>query len=526
MPSDVAGLAASFRIGEAHMAPFLLAARAAETPAAVALQNVATGESWSYQELLDSVRRYASAFVAAGLEPGDFVVTMVPEQGDGIRTWLGAAFAGAVEVPINPRYRGSLLRELLAEVSPRLLVASSSVLADIDPDDLAAAGTIMTIDSGPAGRAARSAHALASFSGGAVTVSGPPALRAGDVAAVIFTSGTTGPSKGVILTWAGVYQMVSWVPADAYGPGDGVFCPLPMFHLAAKSAFTNALARQARFAYRAKFSASSFLDDVRSAGCTTANIVGPMFSMLAGVPERPDDASGPLRVIICGPMIPDIEHVKRRFGVDVVTCYGMTEIGSVLTTTYEHGPWNSCGRVRAGFPWPEVRIVDADGRDVVPGAVGELIVRPAQRIAFSPGYLNDPSGTAQAWRDGWFHSGDALRTDESGNYYLVDRYKDAIRRRGENVSSFEIESIVTAHPAVSECAAVGVPGAHGDDDILIFLIPAESGEVDTEKLGAWVDERVPPHMRPSQYRVVADFPRNATTMRVKKYELRRMARDA
>jgi crotonobetaine/carnitine-CoA ligase len=495
--------------GGPQLAPHLLVARAAEMPAAVALQNVASGESWGYRELLDSVRYHAGAFIAAGLRPGDYLATMLTDQGAAVRTWLGAAWAGAVEVPLNPWHRGQLLSELLARVSPRLLVTEAEILARLDPADLVAAGTVLSLDRLP---------------DRGTPVTAPPAVQAGDVAAVIFTSGTTGPAKGVLVTWAGVYQMVSWVPAGAYGPGDGVFCPLPMFHLAAKSAFTNALARSARFVYRPKFSAPMFLDDVRSADCSTANIVGPMLAMLHGLPERPDDAANPLRAVVCGPMIPEIEAFKQRFGVGVVTCYGMTEIGSVLTTSYEHGPWNSCGRRRADFPWPEVRIVDAAGTDVRPGQVGELIVRPGDSAGFSLGYLGQPDATALAWRDGWFHSGDALRMDEAGNYYLVDRYKDAIRRRGENVSSQEIESVVAAHPEVAECAAVGIPGAFGDDDIMVFVLAAKPGGIDTEELRAWVAARVPPHMRPSEYRQVADFPRNATTMRVKKYELRRIAR--
>jgi crotonobetaine/carnitine-CoA ligase len=315
--------------------------------------------------------------------------------------------------------------------------------------------------------------------------------------------------------------MVSWLPEDAFGPGEAVYCPMPMFHLAAKSTFTNALARGARFVYRTKFSASTFLDDVRAGECTTANIVGPMLSMVSATPERPDDARSSLRLIACGPLIPEIEAFKERFGVQIVTCYGMTEIGSVLTTGYHHGPWNSCGRARADYPWPQVRIVDEHGHDVPVGTVGELIVRPGERMAFSPGYLSDPRATAEAWRGGWFHSGDALRADQDGHYVLVDRYKDAIRRRGENVSAFELESIIQGHPGVAECAAVGVPGPHGDDDIFVFLIA--DGDIPLDELRTWIESRVPPYMRPSGYQLMADFPRNATTMRVKKYELRSLA---
>jgi len=470
------------------------------------LENVESGTAWTHAELLDSVRRWATTLAANGVRPGDHVATMLLDQADGMRTWLGSAFAGAVEAPLNPQHRGELLRAALERVAPRVLVIDPAVLDELDADDLAGAGTVLTTESPLAGAALLE----------------PPALRDADPAAVIFTSGTTGPSKAAVVPWATMYQMVSWAPADAFGPGDGLFCPLPMFHVAGKSGFTNALARRARYVYRPTFSASSFIDDVRATGCTVASVVGPMLSILHATTPRADDAVGPLRAVLCGPMIPEIEDFEHRFGVRVATCYGMTEIGAVLTTGYEHGPWNTCGRVRRDFPWPEVRIVDGDGRDVEPGEVGELVARTPYPAAFSPGYLDDAEATSAAWRDGWFRTGDAFRVDDEGNHYLVDRYKDAIRRRGENVSSYEVESVIASHPAVAECAAVGAPGAHGDDDIVVFVLPSAPGAVDTDELTAWATERLPSHMRPVAYRVMDELPRNATTMRVKKYELRRL----
>jgi crotonobetaine/carnitine-CoA ligase len=446
---------------------------------------------------------------------------MLRDQGDGIRSWLGAAFAGAVEVPINPQHRGDLLRDILERVAPRAVVIDGEVLDGLEANDLRGVGTVLISPPGPAG-SGTPLPVVGARQSDASPIRRPPAYRDSDTAAIIFTSGTTGPSKGVIVPWATAYQMVSWVPRESYGNGEGVYCPLPMFHLGGKSGFTNCLVRGARFVYRRRFSASSFLDDVRAANCVTASVVGPMLSILASTPQRPDDGVNPLRVVVCGPMIPGIEAFKRRFAVDVATCYGMTEIGCVLSTSYDHGPFASCGRVRTDFPWPEVRIVDQDDRDVGPGAVGELVARTPHRPAFSPGYLNDAAATASAWRNGWFHTGDAFRVDEAGNHYLMDRYKDSIRRRGENVSSYELESVVASHPGVAECAAVGVPARHGDDDIVVFVIPAQAGSISHDELAGWVANRLPSHMIPSGFRVVEDLPRNATTMRVKKYELRQM----
>ena len=303
------------------------------------------------------------------------------------------------------------------------------------------------------------------------TIAGPPPIRYSDTATIIFTSGTTGPSKGVIVPWALAYQLVSWAPADAYGEGEGLFCPLPMFHLAGKSAFTNSLIRRSRFVYREKFSATAFLDDVRRRVCAAGNVVGPMLSFLNETPEAADDADGPLRVVFCGPMIREVESFERRFGVQVATCYGMTEIGSVLTTAYDHGPWNACGKVRDSYPWPEVRIVNEYDEGVAPGEVGELIARTAAPWSFSPGYLGAPARRPTPGATGGSIPATRFGSTRRANYFLVDRLKDTIRRRGENVSSFELESIASAHAAIHECAAVGVQGAHGDDDIVLFVIP-------------------------------------------------------
>jgi crotonobetaine/carnitine-CoA ligase len=154
------------------------------------------------------------------------------------------------------------------------------------------------------------------------------------------------------------------------------------------------------------------------------------------------------------------------------------------------------------------------------------VVRSPYPSAFSSGYLDDPDATSRVWRNGWFHSGDAFRTDDSGWFYLVDRFKDSLRRRGENVSSFEVEAVVGSYEGVSECAAVGVPGEHGDDDIVVFLIPTSPGAVSASDLREWVSKRLPSHMNPTKYRIVEELPRNATTLRVKKHELRRMASDS
>jgi carnitine-CoA ligase len=227
-----------------------------------------------------------------------------------------------------------------------------------------------------------------------------------------------------------------------------------------------------------------------------------------------------LRSILLGPMIPEMQQFEKRFGVRVGTCYGQTEIGAPLAIGWDHGPWATCGRPRTDYPWTETRIVDSNDEPVAAGTVGELIVRSPEPWALNMGYYKMPDKTAEAWRNGWFHTGDAFRVDEDGYYYFVDRMKDSIRRRGENISSFEVENFVIEHPGVADCAAVGVPTQLGDDEVLVQVVATDPQSFDPATLIAFLSSRMPSYMVPRYVEVVQDLPRNETSMRVRKHEIR------
>ncbi len=342
-----------------------------------------------------------------------------------------------------------------------------------------------------------------------------------DIAAILFTSGTTGPSKAVLSPWAVIYQMWSWVPPDALAPGEGLYSAFPMFHNSGKSSFNSCMVRGGRYVLRDRFSATHFWDDVRKTNCVVGTTVGPMTALLYAQPPKPDDADNPLRAIMLGPMIPEIEEFERRFGVKVGTCYGQTEIGApVATATWDHGPWATCGRPRPDYPWHEVQVVNDFDEPLGPGEVGELVVRTREPWALNAGYYRMPDKTAEAWRNGWFHTGDAFRYDEDGWYYYVDRMKDAIRRRGENISSFEVENFVLEHPGVADVAAVGVPAEHGEDEVFVMVVAKDAATFDPADLVGFLTPRMPAFMVPRYVEVVDDLPRNETSMRVRKDEIR------
>jgi crotonobetaine/carnitine-CoA ligase len=325
------------------------------------------------------------------------------------------------------------------------------------------------------------------------------------------------------MPWGELHQFVKAVPDDVLGD-DGVhYLCLPVFHVSGKSGIYICAVHDARMVVREMFSLTEFWNDVRTFGVTATGLIGVMASFLMAMPEQPDDADTPLRHVTMGPLVAEVEDFKRRFGVKVSTGYGMTEIACPLSSD----GWNlanttSCGRLRTGYPGYELRVVDEVDRPLGPDQVGELIVRTAEPFTMNAGYFNMPAETAEAWRNGWFHTGDAFRYDAEGNYYFVDRIKDAIRRRGENISSFEVEAYVTRHPAVAECAALAVPSEHSEDEVKVVVVPAAGATVDPAELIEFLIPVMPRFMIPRYIEVAEALPKTPT-LRVRKVELRNQA---
>lgn len=507
-----------------HLIPHSIARWAAETPDHVAVAQIG-GARLTYAQLDDAGRRWAAAFAQLGVGQGDHVATMLPTRLEAQCALVGLSWLRAIEVPVNVAHRGAMLQYTLDFADVTTLVVDSAFierLAEIAAE-LPTLRNVVVVD-GPLDAAARSLpfHVVddAEFLHGVEPAHDLPGPEVHDTAALLFTSGTTGPSKAVISPWGVIYAIWSWVPDDAVAPGEGIYCSLPMFHNSGRSGFVNAMDRGARFVFREKFSASNFLSDVRAEGCVIASLVGPMTSVLYSTPEQPDDADNPLRAIVLGPMIPDNEGFKARFGVEVGTAYGQTETGCPISTDWDHGPVANCGRVRSIWPFVEARVVDEFDQPVPTGEVGEFVVRAAEPWGLNVGYYKMPEATVAAWRNGWFHSGDALRQDAEGNFYFVDRRTDTIRRRGENISSFEVEVAVIGHPDVAEAAAVAVDVEHGDQEVMVVVTRAEGASIDPASLHGWLGGRLPRFMVPRYIDVVDDLPRNATTQRVIKAALR------
>jgi crotonobetaine/carnitine-CoA ligase len=508
-------------LDRAVLAPHALARWAAETPDALAVVHV-DGEQATYAELHADSLRWAAGFRTAGVDVGTHVATLLPNRLVAHRAMLGLAWLRAVEVPLNTAYVGDMLRHALTVSESTVLVATGELFERVRPllAELPLLQTAVIPDADTRLPEAASlkvvalGELLADVDETATDLVGPEPW---DVSSLLFTSGTTGPSKAVISPWGLTYQMWSWVPDDTLGPGEALFSAMPLFHNSGRSGFNYVLSRGGCLVTRDKFSATNVWDDVRRHACVALALVGPLTALLYSAEPHAGDADNPVRSVILGPMIAEMAEFERRFGVRVAICYGQTEIGPPIVSTWDHGPWQACGRRRGSWPHHEVRLVDEYDEPVPLGTVGELVVR-ADPWSLSLGYYGMPDKSAAAWRNGWFHTGDAFREDEDGYFYFVDRLNDAIRRRGENISSFEVEAAVASHPSVRECAAVGAATRFGDDEVMVVVI-AEPG-LQPADLHAYLTDRMPAFMQPRFIRIVEELPRNATTGRVRKHELR------
>ena len=508
--------------------PHLLAAHAAAVPDRTAMLDVA-GRQATYRELHDTFRTWADAYRRAGVRAGETVATMLPNSFEAYYAWLGAAWLGAIEVPVNNMYRGDMLRYLvndsraevlviarrfvdrLAEVAAEIDTLRTVVIPDVDAGDDVSDLPDLPFD-------VRHGKQFFDGSGPADDLPGPSRE---DTAAMIYTSGTTGPSKGVLVPWAELFEFARMPPDEMLDDGDGYYTVYPAFHVSGKSALYTSARYRGHVVIRETFSLTEFWPDVRRHGIRAAGLVGPMAALLMLAEPSDDDSTTPLESVFMGPLIPQVEAFKARFGVRVGTGFGMTEIGVPLASDgFDLANSTSCGRPRTGPPHYEVRVVDEDDRDVAPDVVGELVVRAGDKWVITTGYFGRPEATEAAWRNGWFHTGDAFRYDADGNYYFVDRLKDAIRRRGENISSFEVEAGVNQHPAVQESAAVAVPSELGEDDIKVYVVARPEHALDPRELVEFLDERMPRFMVPRYVEVVAALPKTDATFRTRKVELR------
>jgi crotonobetaine/carnitine-CoA ligase len=351
-----------------------------------------------------------------------------------------------------------------------------------------------------------------------------PDVTYDELASIFFTSGTTGPSKGVAMPHAQMYFFGEETASlTRLASDDTYMTTTPLFHGNAQfMASYPALIRGARLVLRSRFSASRWVDQIRASEVTVTNLLGVMMDFVWKQEPRLDDADNPLRAVFSAPTASSIlEGFMARFGIEAfVEVFGLTETSAPILSPYgEARPAGAAGLVMD--EWFDVRLVDPVTDEEVPvGQVGELVVRPRVPFICSMGYFNMPDRTVEAWRNLWFHTGDALRRDEEGWYYFVDRFKDALRRRGENISSYELEQAILGHPHVLECAVFAVPAGFeaGEDEVMAAIV-VDGAEVSGREIWEWCDERLPSFAVPRFVRFVDELPKTQS-QKVQKAVLR------
>ena len=509
--------------------PHVLRRRAETHGDKVYLDCPEESRTWTYGEIHEAAARVAATLAAAGGDPGDRLLVMLPNSSMFIRTWLGSAAAGMVEAPINTAYRGQFLEHQASTVRPKLAVIDGAY-AERFVESRQACSSIerFWVAGGNAG------EGIAALRGAGFEAEPWDALEASkpgepvevsprDLASIFFTSGTTGPSKGVMMPQAQMYFFADeCVSLTRLTDADTYMVTTPLFHGNAQFlAAYPALVAGARFVLHSRFSASRWIDQVQASGATVTNFVGVMMDFVFKQPPRPDDADNDLRCIFAAPTAHSIlAEFKARFGVEAfVEVFGLTETSMPILSPYgEDRPPGAAGL--AAEDWFDVRLVDPEtDEEVGVGELGELAIRPKVPWTCSMGYYAMADKTAEAWRNLWFHTGDGLRRDAQGWYYFVDRLKDALRRRGENISSYEVEQALLGHPDVAECAVVAVKAdvEAGEDEVMAWLVA--SAPIDPAELWTWAETRMPSFAVPRYLEFVDQLPKTPSE-RVQKVKLR------
>jgi crotonobetaine/carnitine-CoA ligase len=339
-----------------------------------------------------------------------------------------------------------------------------------------------------------------------------------DPMAILYTSGTTGPSKGAVLSHAHYYS-VAFQESHymRYDDQSVVYSCLPLFHANASTALQGTILSEGTFAMGKRFSVTTFWDEIRSYKATHTNVLASIFPLLWRQPRKEEDAENPLRVMCTAPLIPEFAEFQKRFNLKLITFFGMTETGIVIASPFEEAlrP-RSCGKPLSAY---EVTIFDDYDIEIGPNTTGEIVVRGRQAYAQMGGYYNMPEATLNSFRNSWFHTGDFGYKDEDGYFYFVDRKKDALRRRGENISSFEVEQVVNSHPKVLESAVFALPSELGEDEVKVAVVLRKNEQMAPEELIAFCNERMAYFAVPRYVEFRDGLPKTPTA-RVEKYKLR------
>jgi crotonobetaine/carnitine-CoA ligase len=476
-------------------------------------------------ELNDGINQAANGYLALGIQPGDKVAIMLPNCPEFLYSWFGLNRIGAVEVPINVALKGDGLTYQIVQSDCVALLADVEYLDRLEgiAADLKTVRNVVFTDKADSGTAfpdwsgveMLSYHELSDRPATTPDVT----THYSDLATILYTSGTTGVSKGVMLSHHYWYDIwAESVKYSRYTEDDILYSGLPFFHGNAQGITIGpAILADAKAVFVERFSASQLWDDCRRWNCTEANYIGGIIPILLKQDPREDDGDNPLRLMVGAAAPADEWHAfQERFNTKLLEVYGMTECYCCLASPFDAPRAGSCGQAITGW---DVRIVDDDDNEVAPGSLGEFIARSQRMFVGSTGYYNQPEATLELFKNNWIHTGDLGRMDEDGYFYFVDRKKQSLRRRGENISSFEVESVISSHPAVLESAVVGVPSDVGEEEVKAVVVLKDGHSATEEELVRWCEPRMAYFAIPRYIAIRTEMPKTPSE-RVEKFKLK------
>jgi carnitine-CoA ligase len=466
------------------------------------------GRERSYSEMCAAAASFAGTLAEAGVRPGERVALVCGNRPELLDSVLGCAWLGAIAVPVNTSLRGGQLAHVLADADPRILVAEPAALPHLALLEALPPAVERIFVPGEIPERPWPGIPLEPFPD-AGTALAPAAVRPGDTLAILYTSGTTGPSKGVCCPHAQFYWWGVLTGRHlGIGEGDVLYSVLPLFHTNALNTFFQALLAGATYVVGERFSASAFWQELRGAEATVTYLLGTMAHILLERPPTPDDRAHRARIAL-SPATPagDAARFQERFGVRLVDGYGSTETNLVLCNTVGAHTPGTLGRVVDGF---EVKVVDGEDVEVPAGTPGELVIRHREPFSVATGYHRRPEETAAAWRNLWFHTGDRVVRDADGLFHFVDRQKDTIRRRGENISAWEVEQALLTHPDVAVAAVVPVPAEVGEDEVMAFVVPRRGASPEPVELVRHCEPRLAYFAVPRYFDLVDELPLTET----------------
>lgn len=479
-------------------------------------------KEFSYNDFSHAADQVACGLQKMGITKGNKVAILLDNCPEYLFLWFGLSKLGAIEVPINTAHKGDLLTYMLDRSDARMLITDSKYLDRVEPilvntPKIELIVVLETLGKGipKLAKPILDWAQLIDNDGSYI----PEEVLWSDPLAIMFTSGTTGPSKGPLMPQN--YPLFTGeicIEAAKYDEKDCLYNATPLFHGMAQFLSTMpALMSGARMVIAERFSASHFWEDIKHYGCTAANYIGGIVPILFKADPKPDDADNPLRIMF-GAAAPKnlVKAFEKRFGVTLIEVYGMTEVALPLMSNLKDRKSGSCGKPRAGYI---VQVSDENGMEVGPHTVGEMFVRPLKPYTMLLEYYKMPEKTIETWRNLWFQTGDYAYYDEEGYFYFIDRKKDALRRRGENISSFEVEKVINSHPAVLESAAIAVKSDLGEDEVMVCLTLKPEQKITPLDLIVYCEERMAYFMVPRYLRFMNALPKTPTE-RVLKYQLR------